>query len=398
MELKQYFQIILKRWWIIPLALLCTMIPTYILVSQQPWVYQTEATFVIRPRTGLDINDEDTVKALDTLSRRVEINTTFAEVSSSNLIMQQAIERLGLTAKEKKGIKVSGRVIAGTNILEISVQGPVRELVHDFANAISLETVSYVSSLYDVFELEPVDDADFPTSPIGPNKTLEMALGVLFGFFLGIVLIFFAEYLSEPVHADTQLNIIDPQTGAYNETYLKLRLRQELSRVSHYSYAFSLAQIKVFQRGLVHDVAKPLPARQALRLILTSIEAYGRDENILAYTSNDIFALLLPHLSSDAGNEVLSALHTQIGLTPPEQIGNGQGGTIYCAIGFTTQTHHQYSTVNQVLSQTDQALQEAETAVYGKVHQYTLTTTTQPPQNSAIEPVGTLLTETGGNK
>ena len=398
MELKQYFQIILKRWWITPLGPLCTLIPTSQLVSQQPWVYQTEATFVIRPRACLDITDENTVKALDTLSRRVEINTTFAEVSSSNFIMQQAIARLGLTAKEKKGIKVSGRVIAGTNILEISVQGPNPERVHDFANAISQETVSYVSSLYDVFELEPVDEAKLPTSPMGPNKTLEMALGVLFGFLLGIVLIFFAEYLSEPVHANTQLNIIDPQTGAYNQTYLKLRLRQELSRVSHHNYAFSLAQIKVLQRGLVHDTAKPIPTLEALRLILTNIEGYGRDENILAYTGKDIFALLLPHLSSDAGNEVLSTLHTQIGLTPPAQIGNKHGGIIYCAIGFTTQTHQQYSTADQVLAQTKQALQEAETAVYGKVHQYTLTTTTQTPQNPAIEPVGTLLTETGGNK
>lgn len=373
MELKIYLRIILKYWWIIIGTFVLTLIPTYLFVNDQPWVYETEATFVIRPRANIAVNDEEIVKALDTISRRVEINTTFAEVSSSSLIKQRSIERLGLTSEERKGLKVSGRVIAGTNILEISVQGPDPEVVRDFANAVSLETVAYVSSLYDVFELEKLDEADLPSDPISPNKPLNLALGGGLGLLLGIGLTFFIEYLKEPVHVANQVNILDIETGAYNQPYFMLRLRQELSRARHNNYSFSLALIKVSHRGILHEMSQPVPPDRAFQLILACLDPNMREEDILAYLGQDTFALLLPHLPEDAAKDVLSFLRTQIGLAKPTQVGLGQGSAVYAAVGFVVYHHH--STAVEMMSQVTQALDEANTAVYGKVHQF------DPPAN-----------------
>lgn len=369
MELKLYFRILLKRWWIVLITFFFTLIPTYIFVNGQPWIYETEATFVMRPRADIAANGDEVVKALDTISRRVEINTTFAEVSSSSLIKAQAIQRLGLSAEERRGLKVSGRVIAGTNILEISVQGPDPQVVRDFANAVSAETVAYVSSLYDVFELEPLDAADLPSDPISPNKTLNLALGGGFGLFLGIGLIFFVEYLREPVQSDYHVNIIDPETGAYNHAYFMLRLRQEVSRARHNGYASSLALIKIYNRGIANDLAQPIQPAKALRLLLTSLEPNIREEDIFAYLGQNIFALLLPHMPDDAAKDLMSFLRNQIGLIPPGQIGETQTTTLCCAVGLVITRLH--STPNELLNQATEALQEAETAVYGKVQLYT---------------------------
>ena len=263
MELKMYFRILLKRWWIIPLTFIFTLIPTYIFVSGQPWVYESEATFVIRPRTSVAVNDDEIVKALDTVSRRVEIITTFAEVSSSSLIKQRAVESLGLSAEEQEGLKVNGRVLAGTNILEINVQGPDPKIVRDLATAVSMETLSYVSNLYDVFELEPLDGANIPNRPVSPNKTLNLAIGAALGLLLGVGLIFLIEYLKEPLVGDLQINVIDPETGAYNQTYFKLRLGEELSRARHNTYSFSLALIKVYHRDLVYVSRRQVPSKKS---------------------------------------------------------------------------------------------------------------------------------------
>lgn len=390
MELKLYLRILLTRWWIILLTLTFTLIPTYLFVNEQPWIYKSEATFVIRPRANFAVNDDKIVDALDTISRRVEINTTFAEVSSSSLIKQKAIESLGLTAQQRKGLKVSAKVIAGTNILEISVQGPDPEVVRDFTNAVSMETLAYISTLYDVFELEPLDEAELPDKPVSPNKTLNLALGASLGLLLGISLIFFIEYLKEPVHEDTQLNVIDLETGAYNETYLRLRLRQELSRARHHSYSFSVALVKVFHRGLVHDVKRSVQPAKAVRLILSGLDENMREEYILAYLKQGTFALLLPHNSADAAREVLTCLRTQVGLTSPELIGKGQGSGLYAAIGFVD--YHQQESASELLAQALKALEEAETAVSGKTHLFT-PNTTHPHHPNTSSSIGKLSPE-----
>jgi capsular polysaccharide biosynthesis protein len=373
MELKIYLRVILKYWWIIVGAFIFTLVPTYLFVNSQPWIYESAATFVIRPRSDIAANDDEIVDALDTLSRRVEINSTFAEFSSSSLIKQQAIERLALSPEVQQGLKVNGRVIAGTNILEISVQGPNPEIVQTFANAVSQETLTYVSNLYDVFELGPLDAADLPTAPVSPNKSLNLALGGGLGLLLGIGLIFFVEYLKEPVQATPHVNIVDAETGAYNHPYFVLRLRQELSRARHNNYSFSLALIKVYQRGLVYDVAEPIPPAKALRLILTYLDPNLREEDTLAYAGQNMFALLLPHMPGEAAADLLSFLRSQISLISPNEIDENQATAICCSIGIVVS--HLHTAPGEMLAQAVRALEEAETAVYGKVHLYTQTDT-----------------------
>lgn len=370
MELKLYLRILLKRWWIILGTFVCTLVPTLLLVNSQPWIYESDTTFVIRPHSSFAVNDEDVVKALDTISRRVEINTTFAEVSSSSQVKTNAIEKLGLSAQERKGLSVNGKVIAGTNILKISVQGTDPHIVQDFANAVSEETVAYVSNLYDVFELEPLDEAELPTKPVSPNKALNLALGGSLGLFLGVGLIFLIEYLKEPLHAASEANIIDHETGAYNRPYFLLRLRQELSRAKHNNTSFSLALIKIYQRGLMKGMAQPISAASALRLIITSLGPNMREEDILAYLGNDTFAFLLPEMPGEGAKDILTFLRTQIGLLSPGQADiAGQGNTVFCSIGIAD--YHSQKVVtdeNMMVAQAAQALQEADTAVYGKVH------------------------------
>lgn len=392
MELKIYLRIILKHWWIILGAFVFTLIPTYLFVNSQPWVYETEASFVIRPRPNVDVDNNDMVDALDTISRRVEINTTFAEVSSSSLIKQRAIERLALPREDQLGLQVNSRVIAGTNILEISAQGPDPEIVRDFADAVSQETLTYASNLYDVFELEPLDTADLPSDPVSPNKALNLALGGALGLLLGLSLIFLVEYLQEPVPVYSIVNVIDQETGAYNRAYFMLRLRQELSRSRHNNYSFSLAFIKVYHRGLMQDAAQPFPAAKAMRLILTSLDPNIRDEDILAYMERDTFALLLPHIPGDAAKDLLTFLQTQISLVSPKEIGESQATAIYCAIGIVVSRLD--ATPSEMLAQAGQALEEAETAAYGKVHLFT-PTGPQPQHANGRTPIGKLSPEAG---
>ena len=50
MELKIYWRMLKRRWWLLAISLLIVVGATYALTSRQRPVYETSATFVIRPR------------------------------------------------------------------------------------------------------------------------------------------------------------------------------------------------------------------------------------------------------------------------------------------------------------------------------------------------------------
>src|SRR5690606_34429203 len=100
MELKIYLHILIKMWWVVVLILCITLIATISFTMNQPRIYESRATFVVRPQTSVATDRDELARAVDTLSRRTEINTTYAEVAQSKLIRQRAIERLDLPKQQ----------------------------------------------------------------------------------------------------------------------------------------------------------------------------------------------------------------------------------------------------------------------------------------------------------
>ena len=198
MQPRHYLLILRKRWLIALFAFLATSLTTVYLVSQQPSIYESNATFVVRPRSasaGTGGVADDTLRATDTLIRGVEINTTYATIVRSDRIKDRAEERLGPDV-DTSGASVSSKVITETNILEISVSGPDPETARALTEAVGLETVEYVSELQYVFELEPLDPPTASSSPVAPNRPLTIATGIVFGVALAVGTALVTEALS----------------------------------------------------------------------------------------------------------------------------------------------------------------------------------------------------------
>ena len=194
MELKQYFKAV-KRWWYVALvAMAVTSFATVVFVTEQPDVYESTGTYVVRPRA---VSPDEAIDAVDTLNRGTEIiSSTFARIAQSDVIRDLAEENVRPVFRGE-GLEVAGTVVTGTNIIEITVQGPNPETVYQLAVAIGDEVVRYVSELDDAFVLAPLDAPAMPEEPVGPNRPLTVATGVALGAILGIVLAIVAQYLSE---------------------------------------------------------------------------------------------------------------------------------------------------------------------------------------------------------
>lgn len=304
MEMRAYWRILKRRWWLLLFGFGVVFGVTYFLTSRQPAIYEAVTTFVIRPRVSEGAMGDEFVRALDIVSRRVEINTTFAEVATSRLIAGQAETRLGLTPAQQVGLKVSARVIGGTNVMEITAEGRDPAVTRDFANAVGMETVNYVSKLYDVFELEPLDEATLPRNSSRPNVPLNLAMGSVMGLALGACLVFVLQYLETATAEREAFNIIERETGAYTRSYLLHRLWGEASRARRSKRPLSLGLIRLEVDGEA-EMSHARAHMEIMRLTKNTVERALREEDILARFDGNTFAILMPDASGQQAQNLL---------------------------------------------------------------------------------------------
>jgi diguanylate cyclase (GGDEF)-like protein len=366
MELKIYLRILLKKWWIVLSAFLITFTATIVLTFTQAPTYRATATFVTAPGDSFD-NIGSIVGGLNVLSTRTEIASTYAQVAASWLIRREAAEELNLSWDQWKGFSVGSQLRAGTNVIEITVEGSDPVLVRNFANAVGAKTMTYVQDLYEIYDLRPLDQAGLPVSPIKPNKVLYLALGAIFGLALGVGLAFLSEYLQAPLESMTSLGILDSETGAYNERYFKQRLGEEMSRAMRNKYPLSLALMNVDQLEAMDASFSPQVRREALRKVAVFLKQYLREEDVLARFGGTVFAFLLPDLSGEKARAAIEKLQTRIAWTPLEMEKSGVKLNLSGAAGVVAYQHNGTGQ-DEFLTKAGHALQQAEAAGYGKVY------------------------------
>jgi diguanylate cyclase (GGDEF)-like protein len=366
MEIKAYLRILKRRWWVLVLCLVLTLAATIGFSQSRPDMYETATTYIIRPRLDSDTKDEF-VKTLDMVSSNSEIGTTFSEVANSKLIKQSALKKLALSPEQQENLSVQARVIGGTNILELNVQGRDPSVVRDFANAVGVEFVSYISQLYDVFDLELLDEAALPTSAVKTNTALTLIIGVFLGLVLGTSLVFLFEYLQAPDDTMSSFNIIDRETGAYNKSFFMLRLWQEMSRAKRNKYPLSLSLIKIeIDEGA--DSASPTEADriEAMRVVKVFADQSLRDEDILARFDHDVYAVLLPDLQVEKARAIIESLLSRIGSVTLDAI-EKDGALKIIGIAGVVSNVSTRNQQEQFLKQALSALESSDREAGGKV-------------------------------
>jgi len=298
MEIKSYLKIIFGKWRIIEIALAVTIAATLGFTWLQAPTYEAQNRFVLRPKSSVIREDEDFLRALDTLSNREEINATIAEVANSDLIKSRAAQQINVSPREARAFNVEARVRGGTNILEITVRGPSAQLTHDFLNAISIETSRYHNEIYGIFQLEVLDRAEVPTDPVRPNKPLNMALGGILGLVLGIGLAFYSHYIETPDKESTFFNVLDHQTNIFNRDYFLFRLQQEISRSARNEYPLSLVSIHLTSEDKSPTYQEWLETA-GMRQAAEMVEKELREEDIPARIGPRTLAVLVPDLEKD---------------------------------------------------------------------------------------------------
>lgn len=367
MEAKAYLAILMRNWWIIIPTFLITFTTTVALTYTQDPIYQTTATFVVSP-LSTDFEDvRSFVSGLSVLSTRSEIATTYTEVARSRQVKRLALEELGLPLEAGQNFLVSSKLRSGTNVMEISVEGTDPALIQEFASAVGGQTVGYVQQLYEAFELRPLDQATAPLTPIKPNRPLNLALGSILGLALGAGLAFLVEYLRAPSVTMTGFDILDDTTGVYNKHYFLQRLGEEMVRAKRNRYGLSLALVRVDNLKLLKGFSASRVRTEILRQVALVASQHLREEDIVAYLDDDVFAILLPDISGENAKSIMEYLQTRVAWTPFESSINGAKYNLKTTVGVVTYSHNGTSR-DELVAKATQALQLAEVDQNGKTY------------------------------
>lgn len=313
MNIKMYFRMIQKGWWIIMLTVLATLNVILIIDMFSSPIYEATTRMIVLPNAE-SFAGKDFVSSLSSLDNS-SIVTTYADVFDSEFNQQAFINTLNLTEDEIAEYSQSTVVLPDSNVLEIYVTGPNAEITAKWANGVARTGIDYMRNLYQVYEVNILDAAVVPTEPISPRPARDLSLGGVLGLLVGVILAILRDQLRIPLEAYRQRRLVDSQSSAFNREHFETLLAEQTEKSAGEGGVFSLVMIKL--EGLM-EFYDTLP-QQVLNRLLTDVvgvlRAGLRGNDSVGRWDESTFSLLLPDTPVKAAETIKGRLLKA--LTPP---------------------------------------------------------------------------------
>jgi capsular polysaccharide biosynthesis protein len=316
-------------------------------------IYQASAKFLVYPNDTLT-SSKDVVSSLDTLDKRT-ISTTYADIMDSNRVLLDTVNRLQLDDSALKGFKIYSEVQTNTNILVLYVEGPDPQKATLLANNIGQNGISYIKSLYQVFDIAFLDLAVEPTTPISPRPALYVLIAAGIGLVTGLIFIILRETLRVPLETLRERSVTDKQSLAYTRKYIVRSMVQELIKKKKEPLAFGV----IYLQGL-EDLIENLPERITgivMQNVVDRLHDLLRGNDLVGRWSKLEFGVLLPSTPEFPARKTFERLLQA--LEEPLQTESGDSISLSPVAGVVTSSDT--DTSDTLSARADEALKEART-------------------------------------
>jgi capsular polysaccharide biosynthesis protein len=304
---------LLRRWaLVVALTTIVAAAVAFAWVGRGQALFVSEGTYVVGAHVA---NESELVRATATLTASDEITATFANIAGSELIADQARDRL--SAAEGRAIdsslEVISAVVADSNILKIGARAGDPHVAQAMATAVGEATQDFVREIDDLFVLTALDAPALPESsegrPVGWIVLGAAMVGLLASTTVAVAVESELTLSSPRVRLR---NIVDERSTAFNRRYMTLRFDEEISRCQTVDAKFSLIvmQIEMRHRRLSDE---PLPATfsdDELRLIVGGLRQTLIEPEMLGYVGESRFVAILPNVELEQARSVAKAWKT----------------------------------------------------------------------------------------
>ena len=192
-DLREYFGIIKKRFWIIALittiAIVVSGAISFFVLTP---VYEAKSTLIV----NTEKNEETQMITGDQFNVTQKLAVTYGEIIKSRSVLDDVIKNLKLDDKyEDLAKNVTVSPVKDTQIISISDQDTNKEKARDIANEIPKVFKKEAKRITKANDIQVIDKAILPQNPIKPNKMMNMAIAAVLGAMIGLFVVFLIEYL-----------------------------------------------------------------------------------------------------------------------------------------------------------------------------------------------------------
>ena len=196
-DLREYFAIIKKRFWIIGLisviAMVISGVISFFVLSP---VYEAKSTLIV----NTEKNEETQMITGDQFSVSQKLAVTYGEIIKSRAVLESVISNLKLDSEYEDLVeKITVSPVKDTQIISISVQDTNPKKARDIANEIPKVFEKEVKRITKANDIQVIDKAILPENPIKPNKIMNVAIAAVFGMMIGLFVVFLLEYLDNKI-------------------------------------------------------------------------------------------------------------------------------------------------------------------------------------------------------
>lgn len=198
LDLKELIYIIQGRlWFIVLVTILAVGAGAVINFFVLEPVYKASTTIMVAKPS--DYADDNQLQIQD-LNLNERLARTYGEIVKSRGVSEDVISqlKLSLTPEQLKD-KTSVDLVEDTEFITISVTDINPEQAATIANKVAEIFKVRVIDMMKVDNIQVLDDAVVPKSPIKPRPTLNMAIAGVLGMMVSIFVVFLLEYLDNTI-------------------------------------------------------------------------------------------------------------------------------------------------------------------------------------------------------
>ncbi len=208
MELRDYIQIVRRRWKLITACLLLTVAAAALITLRAtPQYAATARLFVSTPQS----NTSDAYQGGLFSEQRV---ASYADLITGENLAQRVVDRLDLQESSAAlAQQVASSVSPETVILEVTVTDPSPQRAQVLATAMAQEFTQFVQELetapgkqVSTIKATIVDSPERPTTPVSPQPVRNLGLAAVLGLLLGVGLAVLRETLDRTIKSPQDLS------------------------------------------------------------------------------------------------------------------------------------------------------------------------------------------------
>ncbi|MDD4095751.1 MAG: Wzz/FepE/Etk N-terminal domain-containing protein [Oscillospiraceae bacterium] len=202
--IDQILNMVRKRFFVILVVMLIAGIAaTLFTFLFQKDVYQARSTIIVsntNTESGfgqLTVND---------YNLNIKLVNSYSVICKTNRVLEQVIAELGLpmTTQALAG-KITVSAAKDTEIIHIMVRDGDPRKAQAIANSVTRVFQSEVKEIMKMDNVQIIDEARLPGTPVSPNRPRNVMLGFAVGLMLGFCLAFLIEILDRTVKSEEQI-------------------------------------------------------------------------------------------------------------------------------------------------------------------------------------------------